>query len=615
MKAIETQRLSLCVLDKSPKTNGIYREIFASDRMNVEFYTEPEPALSYIRSKEMDLCIGALEIGDRFLLEFIQAAKRPGHNAAVLMIHPRYCAEDVAFFRACGVHVAIPSDTTPLAYRQAILGGINALFGHEVSTNHPSNRERPKSNLSMPDALELAFDDIVDKRGTLVGLPDASESDIAADVNMMSEAAMRIDSENGLISFAESVEKIGKPRAVAALLRLAEKKSNPEQSLWFVQLIALIPSYPTRLALQRLAKTHPSAGPRNLAAKEGKILLQTHPVLFHAERLLAENAAQSRASAIAVALVKSDSNLAFGILTRALVRHCPAIQRACIKGLGHVATGDALEMVCKRLKMFRLARETAFFKDAYEPRQHLLYLESLAAILKATAQSHPEIAEDMAADLASDDLRIRCKAIEIVGLSEKTTCCRRLAGAFAAQDWRVRLAALEAIGGSSDPDCGHELQRFLGDANHIVRQKALQILEQMNMKDGLREVLRTDDHVAKAAAAAALGRMIDDKSIPELIALALNEKHAVAHEALKSLSRIADPDSVRDLQALLDRSDDPELYADATYCIGRVGTEYALDVLMQYARKNCKAPDFRLPLLIRAVGAALDVMAWRVSPQ
>jgi len=378
-----------------------------------------------------------------------------------------------------------------------------------------------------------------------------------------------------------------------------------------VRFLAFIPSYTTKLALERLAKTHPNSTVRTLAKRGCKALLRKHPIIFHTERLLSDKTPSSVARKAAAAIAICDSELAVAVLTSALALNRPVVQDAVIRGLGMIGTESALKVIFRRLRTFRLMRETAFFKDPYSPREHLLYLEALAVTLKAAGAELPEAAREAARDLRSKNKQTRLKAIEIVGLSRTPLCCELLATSIESSDWRVRLAALQAITNSPDPHTLDVIRGFINDPNHTVSNSAMEALERLRMKEQIRGALGDQKDRIRSSAAAALGRLADKDSVAELVPLVFDDDPDVAHEALKSLGRIADPTCIPAIQEFFLRCDTPELIADAAYCLGKIATDASLEVLIGQAEQLMRSDDFRLPLLIRAIGSIINSRAWQ----
>ena len=93
--------------------------------------------------------------------------------------------------------------------------------------------------------------------------------------------------------------------------------------------------------------------------------------------------------------------------------------------------------------------------------------------------------------------------------------------------------------------------------------------------------------------------------------LAFDDDRDVAHEALKSLARIADSTCVPELERLLSRSNRPEIVSDAAFCLGKISSDSSLEVLIEQAKMLIRSADFRLPLLVRAIGLTINSERWR----
>jgi HEAT repeat protein len=575
-------------------------------------FSEAKAAIEYIQAERLDLIIGALRLSDEFLIEFVDKARRLQPQAALLIMHPELGAEDVAVLQGCGVQAVAPANKSAIAYRQAIEGSIKSLFGSSGwGPNGASQGCSAAADSLLSAGLGLEASDIVDTAGGLIQLPDAVDESLLRDAGRIAEAVGKVDSVRGLSFFESEVQQIGKSRAPTALLYLCEAAKTPEQAWLLIMFLSLIPSYATRLALERLSKTHPNPKARDLATKSCKALLRKFPVIFHAERLLSERMSPSAVSKAAEAIAKCESELAVGLLTYSLAARRPIVRWAAIRGLGMVGSESALKIVCRRLRIFRLIRETAFLQDSYDAKQHLLDLEALAAILKTANSEHPEAAREVAQDLLSEDQRTRLKAIEIVGLSRTPSSCEMLSGLMRSPDWRVRMAVLRAIALSPDPRALGAIRSFVNDPNRTISSQALDTLERLKMNNELRKALQEGKDSVKASAAAALGRLTDQDSVGELVRLAFGDDPDAAHEALKSLGSIADESCVSDVEKLLSRSAGPEIDADAAHCLGRIASDSSLEALIRQAENLIRRPDFRLPLIIRAIGAAINSEKWK----
>ncbi len=574
-------------------------------------FSEAQAALEYVEEERLDLIIGSLELSDEFLLELVDRVKKRQPEAALLIMHPGLGAEDVAVLEGCGVQAVAPEDRSPLAYREAIGGSIKSLFGGLGWGSRGGSRGRlaPAGSL-LSGPLDLEVSDIVDKAGGLIQLPDALDESLVQDAQRMAEAVGKVDSRSGLSSFEGGVLRVGKSRAALALLHLCETTKAPEQAWLLIRFLSFIPSYTTKLALERLSKLHPNPRARDLAKKSCKALLRKFPIIFHAERLLSERKVPSVLSKAAESIAKCESELAVGVLTSALGAKGAMVQSAAIRGLGMVGTESALKVIFRRLRIAGLIRETAFFQDSYDAKQHLLYIEALAAILRTTNDEHPEAAREVALELRSNDTRAKLKAIEIVGLSRTASCCEMLSGLIRSRDWRIRMSVLQAVARSSDPRSLDVIRGFVDDPNHAISNQAMEALERLRMRDDLRKALQDGQDRVKASAAAALGRLTDQESVSELVQLAFGEDQDAAHEALKSLGKIADPSCVPGVVQLLSQSSRPEIVADVAYCLGRIATDSSLEALIQLAEPRVRLPDFRLPLIIRAIGATVNSGRW-----
>jgi len=606
----ESRAFSICVLDSDPSVAAVYSDIFSSSRARLMVFSEPQAALEYIEEERLDLIIGSLQLSDEFLLELVDKARKRQPEGALLIMHPGLGAEDIAVLRGCGVQAVAPEDQSPLAYKAAIVGSINRFFGGDWGSKGSSNGRHAPADSLLNGALDLEVSDIIDKAGRLIQLPDSSDESLIQDAQRMAEAVGKVDSRRGLSFFEGEVLRVGKSRAALALLYLCEKAETPEQTWLLIRFLSFIPSLTTKLALQRLSKTHPNPKARDLAKMSCQALLRKFPIIFHAERLLSESTGHSVVSKAAESIAKCDNELAVGVLTSALAVRRPTVQRAAIRGLGMVGTESALKVIYSRLRVFRLIRETAFFQDSCDVKQHLLYIEALAAILRTTNTEHPEAAQEVAQELRSGDKRTKLKAIEIVGLS-RASSCEMLSGLIRSPDWRIRMSVLQAVSHSPTPGALDVIRGFMDDPNRTISNQAMEILERLRMKDEIRKALQGGEDRVKAPAAAALGRLTDQESVSELVRLAFGDDRDAAHEALKSLGKIADPSCVPNIEKLLSRSARPEIVADAAYCLGKIASDGSLEVLIRQAKPLIRCPDFRLPLIIRAIGATINSDRWK----
>ncbi|MBN2209597.1 MAG: HEAT repeat domain-containing protein [Candidatus Coatesbacteria bacterium] len=622
----ESRAFSICVLESDPAGAAVYSDVFSSRQARLKVFSDAKAAIEYIEAERLDLIIGSLRLSDEFLLEFVDKARGVQPQAALLIMHPELEAEDVAVLQGGGVQAVAPANRSAIAYRQAIEGSIKGLFGSSGwgPKGDLQGRSAPADSL-LKGALELEASDIVDAFGGLTQLPDAVDESLLQDAARIAEAVGKVDSVRGLTVFQNEVQQIGKSRAAAALLHSCETATTPEQAWLLISFLSLIPSYTTRLALERLSKTHPNPKARDLAAKSSKALLRELPVIFHAERLLSERMGPSAVSKAAEAIARSEGELAVGLLTRALAARRPIVRWAAIRGLGMVASDSALKVLYRRLRMFRLIRETAFFQESCDDKQHLLDLEALAAILKTAGSEHPEAAREVAQDLLSEDKRTRLKAIEVVGLSRTPSSCEMLSGLVRSPDWSVRMAVLQAISLSPDPRALGIIGDFVNDPNRVISGLALDTLERLKVNDELRKALQDGKDSVKASAAAALGRLSDQDSVGELIRLAFGDDPDTAHEALMSLGKIADESCIPDVEKLLLRSDRPEIIADAAHCLATIASGSSLEALIRLAENlfrrrspggyydevGIRRPDLRLPLIMRAIGATINSERWK----
>jgi len=607
----EARPFSVCVLDRNPQSAAVYSEVFASSRARLMVFSELKEALEHIQEKKIDLVIGAMRVSDEFLLEFIEGVRQRQPDAALLIMHSELGAADVAVLNGCGVLAVSPEETSPLAYREAIGASIRSVSRIRCRTRRLSEGSSALTDSLFSGALDLDPIDIVDHMGRLKPLPDVFDEAVVRDAKRIANAVANVDSSTRLTFFEEEVQTIGKSRAAAALLYLCETEEAPERAWLLVRFLSFIPSCTTKLALDRLAKTHPNSTVRTLAKRGCKTLLRKHPIIFHTERLLSDKTPPSVARKAAAAIAICDSELAVAVLTSALALNRPVVQDAVIRGLGMIGTESALRVIFRRLRIFKLVRETAFFKDPYSPREHLSYLEALAATLKSASAEHPEAAREAARDLRSKNKQTKLKAIEIVGLSRTPLCCELLAKSIESSDWRVRLAALQAVANSPGPHARDVIRGFIDDPNHTVSNSAMEALERLKMKEQIRGALGDQKDRIRSSAAAALGRLADKDSVSELVPLVFDDDPDVAHEALKSLGRIADPTCIPTIQDFLLRCDTPELIADAASCLGNVTTDASLEVLIGQAEQLMRSDDFRLPLLIRAIGSIINSRAWQ----
>jgi len=603
---------SVCALDSDPRSAAVYSDIFSSRRASLMVFSAPHEALEYIESKPLDLIIGALQLSDESLLEFVDTVRRKQPEAALLIMHPGLCVEDVATLKGCGVQAVAPDTISALAYREAIGGSVEAFFdsGGPGPQGPPGGRVTPVDSL-FTGGLDLDTADIIDKTAGLRPLPEAPDESLISDARRMAEAVKKVDSRSGLSVFEEEVQEIGKSRAAAALLYLCEITTSPEQVWLMVRFLSFIPSYTTKLALERLSKKHPNARVRDSAKKGCKALLRKFPIIFHAERLLSIKTGPSVVSKAAESIAKCDSELAVDLLTYALAVKRQNVQNAAIRGLGMVGTERALGVIYRRLRIFRLVRETAFLQDSCDSQQHLRYMKSLATILKTTNGEHPDAAQEVALELRSDDKMTKLKAIEIIGLSRTPSCCEMLSTLIKSPDWRIRTSVLRAIARCPSPDAIDAIRDFVSDPNHTISNLAMEALERLRMKDEIRKTFQEGRDRVRASAAAALGRLTDEESLSELMALAFDDDRDVAHGALKRLARIADSSCVPELERLLSRSSRPEIVADAAFCLGKIASDRSLEVLIEQAKMLIRSADFRLPLLVRAIGTAINSERWR----
>ena len=607
----EARPLSVCVLDSNPQSAAVYSEVFASSRARLMVFSKLEEALAHIQEKKIDLAIGAMRLSDEFLLEFIEGVRGRRPDAALLIMHPELGPEDIAVLNGCGVLAVSPEGTSPLAYREAIGASMRNIARISWIAKRRSEGSVGATDSLFSGAFDLEPSDIVDHTGGLRRLPDIFDESVVRDAKRITNAVSKVDSSTQLTFFEEEVRAVGKSRAAAALLYLCETEKSPERAWLLVRFLSFIPSYITKLALDRLAKTHPDSTVRTLAKKGCKTLLRKHPIIFHTERLLSKKVSSSVVNKAAESIAQCDSELAVAVLTSALAVRRPVVHDAAIRGLGMVGTESALKAIFRRLRILKLVRETAFFKNTYSPGEHLAYLEALAATLKSASGQHPEAAQEVARDLRSQDIQTRLKAIEIVGLSRTPQCCELLAKSIKSNDWRERLAALKAVANSPDPDSLDVIRGFIDDRNNTVSKCAMEALERLRLKKQIRSALGDQENRIRSSAAAALGRLGDKDSISELLPLVFDNDPDVAHEALKSLGRIADPACIPIVREFFLKCDTPELIADAAYCLGNIATDASLEALIGQAERLMRSDDFRLPLLIRAIGSIINSSAWR----
>lgn len=607
----ESQAFSVCVLDSDPSNAAVYSDVFSSPCARLMVFSEPRAALEYIGEERLDLIIGSLQLSDEFLLELVDKARSRLPEAALLIMHPGLGPEDVAILRGCGVQAVAPEDKSPFAFREAIGGSLRSFFGGDRGSQGDSMGRLAQADALLNGALDLEVSDIVDKAGRLIQLPDVHSKALVQDSQRIAAAVGKVDSRRGLSFFEGEAIGIGKSRAALALLHLCETAKAPEQVWLLVRFLSFIPSYTTKLALERLSKTHPNPKARELAKTNYKALVLKFPIIFHTERMLAERAGRSAVNKAAESIAKCDSELAVGVLTSALAVKNPIVQSAAIRGLGMVGTESALKVIYRRLRVLRLIRETAFLQDTCDIKQRLHYIEALAAILRTTKTEHPEAAREVAQELRSSDRTTKLKAIEVVGLSKAASSCEMLSGLIRSRDWRIRMSVLQAVSHSLAPGSLDVIRGFVDDPNHTISNQAMEALVRLRMKGEIREALQRGEDRVKASAAAALGRLTDQESVNELVRLAFGDDRDAAHEALKSLGKIGDPRCVPEIEKLLSWSDRRESVADVAYCLGKIASDSSLDVLIRHAKPLTRCPDFRLPLVIRAIGATINSERWK----
>ncbi|MBN1592803.1 MAG: HEAT repeat domain-containing protein, partial [Candidatus Coatesbacteria bacterium] len=606
----KSRAFSICVLDEDPKSSKIHSEIFSSHKANLMAFARAEEALDYIGREPVDLAMGVLPLTHESLLDFVEAVRNSDPDAALLIMHTDLTPEDIAILRGCGIQAVAPAGVSTLAYSDAIGGAVEHFFNNSQDSFGSSQLKQSAADSLMPCSLSLEASDIIDRIGTLLQLPEAPDDRLLADARCMAEAVGRIDSRLGLSSFEDEVTKLGKPRSAAALMHLCEVSRAPEQVWLMLRFLSFIPSYTTKLALEKLYKRHPNAKAREIARKSCSSLLKRFPIIFHIERLLSPKMGLSSVLKAAESIAQCDSELATDVLALVLANKRQLVQNAAIRGLGLVGTERALNVINKRLRILKLVRETAFRGSSYNSEQYLLYMEALATILKTADEDYPDAAHEVLADLKSDDKRTKLKAIEIVGLSKTPRCSELLADLTKSPDWQIRTAVLKAISCSPAPDAADRIREFVNDRNHTISNLAMQSLEELRVNDEIRKTLQDGHSRVKASAAAALGRLTDKESVGELMKLAFDDDREVSHEALKSLTKIADPACVPELEILLSRSNRPELVADAAYCMGKIFSDASLKALLAKAKTLMRSGDFRLPLLIRAIGSIINSERW-----
>lgn len=606
----ESRPCSVCVFDPDAQRAAIYSSVFGSSSVRLLVFSVLSRAAECLRSSQFDLVVGALDLSNQSLLDFIDCARRYQSKAGLLIVHPDYEPKDAALLKKCGVQVCVPSSTTVLAYRRSIGLSLKALSGRAVSgvwLNECLNLD----DSSLNSMLILTVSDLVDRKGHLVRLPSATHEFLSRDLELLSRTLDSVETGHDVSLLSSVVETIGKPRTVLGLLSLVKEMRDMDRASLCARLLSLMPCYPSKLALEHIAKGHSTAGVRIMADREAKAQLRRYPIIFYVERLLSDKTSTTAKVEAAESIGKCDGVLAAGILSRVLMVKSQAVQQASIRGLGRLGSEAALEEICRRVRMFRLVQDTAYFKDKNGPEKYMLYLEALATVLRSINKAHPEVADDVACDLDSEDLGVKLKAIEIVGLSKTPSCCAKLVRLMSSEQWRVRMAVLEAIVGSNAPDAARFVRGFAADTNHLISDRAVKALEKLDLREELREALRHEHVGVKTSAAAALGRLTDETSVKELCLLTSDKEHAVAHEALMSLSKISDDSCVPSVERLLESLDNPDIVADAAYCLGKICTDASLRALLRQVRHLVSLPDFRLPLLIRAIGAIVNSGKWQ----
>jgi HEAT repeat protein len=148
----------------------------------------------------------------------------------------------------------------------------------------------------------------------------------------------------------------------------------------------------------------------------------------------------------------------------------------------------------------------------------------------------------------------------------------------------VRSVAIAALGRIGDSLAAEPLIDMLGDSEVQVRMDAAKALEDIGEAavDPLILALNESDNNAKEAAAMALGRIGEPRSIEPLIWAFRNADGKVRHAAVKALAAMNGSLAVPALISILeDQESKADLRADAAFALGEMDDSGARDPLIR----------------------------------
>ncbi len=148
------------------------------------------------------------------------------------------------------------------------------------------------------------------------------------------------------------------------------------------------------------------------------------------------------------------------------------------------------------------------------------------------------------------------------------------------KDWRTRQAAIIRLGEQATPEANIQLTQALNDEDSDVRQSASEVLTALGTDavEALSAVLENGSLNARQLAAASLGEIGADKSVPALIIALKDGSLWVRSAAAEALGKIGHKDAIDGLTQAL-RDPEKEVAQEAAVALKRIGTSQALEAL------------------------------------